>query len=242
MPFKSKAQQRFMFSAEAKGDLPKGTAKKWAKHTRNIKGLPEKVADEQHPDLPQFGSAQAQAWTQGVATPDGQGGIDKCSGFMAGFRKTAGLAIKPLKMPVIKPMKSLVGSTDKALGKYNAKVVSGRTPLSTGSTEQMKGIVERSMKKEGSGNLAQDACDEANLNRNMDVFVPGSSLRANAETGQTKGKSYRTPGVQNENKEFSKQFKTTAQTARGGKNYGGTIGEMFSADGNQGQIVPRGGK
>ena len=42
MPFKSKAQQRFMFAAEKSGDLPKGTAKKWAKHTPNIKDLPER--------------------------------------------------------------------------------------------------------------------------------------------------------------------------------------------------------
>lgn len=43
MPFKSKAQQRFLFAAEARGDVPKGTAKKWAEHTKNIKKLPEHV-------------------------------------------------------------------------------------------------------------------------------------------------------------------------------------------------------
>ena len=37
MPFKSKAQQRFMFAT-----MPK-TAKKWAKKTKNIKKLPEHV-------------------------------------------------------------------------------------------------------------------------------------------------------------------------------------------------------
>jgi hypothetical protein len=41
MPFKSKAQQRFMFSAESKGELPKGTAERWAEHTPDIKALPE---------------------------------------------------------------------------------------------------------------------------------------------------------------------------------------------------------
>lgn len=41
MPFKSKAQQRFMFAAESKGELPKGTAKRWAHHTPDIKALPE---------------------------------------------------------------------------------------------------------------------------------------------------------------------------------------------------------
>ena len=43
MPFKSKSQQKFMFSAEKRGEIPKGTAKRWAKHTKNIKSLPERV-------------------------------------------------------------------------------------------------------------------------------------------------------------------------------------------------------
>lgn len=41
MPFKSKAQQALFFAKEQKGELPKGTAKRWAKHTPNIKSLPE---------------------------------------------------------------------------------------------------------------------------------------------------------------------------------------------------------
>lgn len=43
MPYKSKAQQRFMFAAEERGDVEPGTAKRWAKETKNIKGLPERV-------------------------------------------------------------------------------------------------------------------------------------------------------------------------------------------------------
>ena len=43
MPYRSKAQQRFIFAAEERGDVPKGTAKKWAEHTKNIKSLPEHV-------------------------------------------------------------------------------------------------------------------------------------------------------------------------------------------------------
>jgi hypothetical protein len=43
MPFKSKAQQRFMFAAEDRGDVPKGTAKEWAHKTKSIKALPEHV-------------------------------------------------------------------------------------------------------------------------------------------------------------------------------------------------------
>jgi hypothetical protein len=40
MPFKSKAQQRLFFAKEARGELPKGTALKWAHETPNIKHLP----------------------------------------------------------------------------------------------------------------------------------------------------------------------------------------------------------
>ena len=37
MPFKSKAQQRFMFAQHPE------MAKRWAEHTPNIKDLPEKI-------------------------------------------------------------------------------------------------------------------------------------------------------------------------------------------------------
>ena len=43
MPFKSKSQQRFMFAAEERGDVPKGTAEEWAHKTKDIKALPEHV-------------------------------------------------------------------------------------------------------------------------------------------------------------------------------------------------------
>jgi hypothetical protein len=43
MPFKSKSQARWMFSAEKRGDVKKGEAEKWAHETPNMKYLPEKV-------------------------------------------------------------------------------------------------------------------------------------------------------------------------------------------------------
>jgi len=43
MPFKSKAQQRYMFAAEARGELKKGTARRWAHETEDIKELPERL-------------------------------------------------------------------------------------------------------------------------------------------------------------------------------------------------------
>lgn len=46
MPFKSKAQQRFMFAAEARGEIKPGTAREWAHETRDIKMLPEHVGED----------------------------------------------------------------------------------------------------------------------------------------------------------------------------------------------------
>ena len=43
MPFKSKAQMRWMFAAEKRGKVKKGTAKKWAEHTPNLKRLPTRI-------------------------------------------------------------------------------------------------------------------------------------------------------------------------------------------------------
>lgn len=50
VPFKSKAQMRWMFAAEARGELPKGTAKRWAEHTKNIKKLPERKKPKKQED------------------------------------------------------------------------------------------------------------------------------------------------------------------------------------------------
>lgn len=43
MPYKSQAQRRFMYAAEERGDVEEGTAARWSKETKNIKGLPERV-------------------------------------------------------------------------------------------------------------------------------------------------------------------------------------------------------
>jgi hypothetical protein len=46
MPFKSQAQRRFMFAAESRGEVPKGTAKRWAHETPKDKKLPERVKEK----------------------------------------------------------------------------------------------------------------------------------------------------------------------------------------------------
>jgi hypothetical protein len=51
MPFKSDSQRRFMFAAEDRGEIPEGTAERWAHHTKNIKHLPEHVRHKKSDDV-----------------------------------------------------------------------------------------------------------------------------------------------------------------------------------------------
>lgn len=46
MAYASKAQQGLFFAKEARGELPKGTAKRWAEETPNIKKLPYRVVSK----------------------------------------------------------------------------------------------------------------------------------------------------------------------------------------------------
>lgn len=43
MPFVSQSQRRLFFALERSGHLRKGTSRKWAKETKNIHRLPERV-------------------------------------------------------------------------------------------------------------------------------------------------------------------------------------------------------
>lgn len=43
MPFKSKSQVKKFGALERAGKIPKGTTKRWAKHTPNIKSLPARA-------------------------------------------------------------------------------------------------------------------------------------------------------------------------------------------------------
>lgn len=76
MPFKSKAQRRFMYAAEARGDVPGGTAARWEAHTKD-KNLPERVkkAGEQ--------SMRSESFLQG---------------FVDGLNKLAGIGDPPGKV------------------------------------------------------------------------------------------------------------------------------------------------
>ena len=45
MPYKSKAQMRKFFAMERRGEMKKGTARRWARETR-IKSLPNKISEK----------------------------------------------------------------------------------------------------------------------------------------------------------------------------------------------------
>lgn len=48
MPWKSQAQRKWMYAAEARGELPKGTSDSWAKETPNVEKLPERVGKKKN--------------------------------------------------------------------------------------------------------------------------------------------------------------------------------------------------
>lgn len=140
----------------------------------------------------------------------------KKASFVAGLKKTA------------KDMQSLAGITDAAMSKHNKKVIEGmrsKKPLFT--LRDLKtlypGAFMRGVAKTAEANMSYEANQQSGWSTTD--YVPGEVARNNASTGQFKGKSYRTEGVQNEGREMKQSLKTKAQTARGGKHYGGTISE-----------------
>ena len=218
MPFRSQAQKRWMFAAEARGELKKGTAKKWAEHTKNVKDLPERVkkADQEepdeHPDLPQYTDPAAAPWTKGFA---------KAAAPIAGVMRGPKLLAKAMQS------QSLAGSTDSALHRYNQgvmrKMVSSGNPIK--EIIKPKGDTLIQGFKKQAENLPEKAHEQSNWN--MGDYVPGQEARENMSTGQFKGISKRTKGVINEDREMDARYKRKADTARGGKHYGGTIHEGF---------------
>jgi hypothetical protein len=74
MPLKSKAQQRWMFAAEDRGELEPGTAKRWAKETPNIKDLPPRVKKSEKRAA--YSAGQRLAMVEaGLITKEAQGGL-----------------------------------------------------------------------------------------------------------------------------------------------------------------------
>jgi len=63
VPFKSKAQQRFMFAAEARGELPKGKALEWAHETKNIKKLLEKKMNKTAEQIADAVISKVSSWS-----------------------------------------------------------------------------------------------------------------------------------------------------------------------------------
>lgn len=54
MPYKSQAQRRFMYAAESRGDVEKGTAERWEKETKKKK-LPEYATEAKRRALSKLG-------------------------------------------------------------------------------------------------------------------------------------------------------------------------------------------
>lgn len=70
----------------------------------------------------------------------------------------------------------------------------------------------RALEKTAVMDLADQSLNEALAP--MQTAVPGTSLRANASTAQGRGRATRTFNVQNEDKEFAKQFKMNWKNSR----------------------------
>jgi len=52
MPIRSKAQMRWLFASENRGELPQGTAKRWVKETTgSLRRLPERIKKKSNFDL-----------------------------------------------------------------------------------------------------------------------------------------------------------------------------------------------
>ena len=71
MPFRSKAQMRKFAAMERRGELPRGTFRRWLEETSNVKKLPEragKMADK-NSDSKNFiaGAIKRHGWLRGVA-------------------------------------------------------------------------------------------------------------------------------------------------------------------------------
>lgn len=132
--------------------------------------------------------------------------------FSIGFAKTAA--------------QSLAGIMDEAIIKHNKKLMEkmrSRKPMFS-IRDIAKLYPGLRLMKHASNNLALDAAIESNQTLNQENFVPGSTLRGDAETGQIRGKNYRTEFVMNEKRQFGKQFKKHYVTARPGDPTGGTPG------------------
>lgn len=221
MPFKSRAQFRKFKTLVAQGKISQATMDEWTASTPDLKALPNRLKPKKkakkeastspdspktNPDIPPYVDDKPGGWTQGV-TPSVD--FQKLS-FIGGFLKTSS--------------KSLAGTTDAALKRYNQSVIEKIMPnRATKLMERLRDkyphAFARGVMKTAEPSLSMEANNQSGWS--IGDEMPGTQLRNNAETGQFKGKNYRTEGVQNENREMKSSLKQKAQTARGGTNYGG---------------------
>lgn len=101
MPFKSKSQRRFMYAAEARGELPKGTAKEWEKHAPKGSELPEKVkkTEQLKKDMPASPSLPSMPSMPGTMKVSKVGGLKQVKDPTKVGKQTVTAKIPKLKKP-----------------------------------------------------------------------------------------------------------------------------------------------
>ncbi len=95
MPFKSQAQRGFMHAAEARGDVPKGTAARWEAHTKRKK-LPQHVEKPGHKRPQTYIPKNA---AQAVHDVCAAFGVAKLANVIAANALSSGASSQPMAMP-----------------------------------------------------------------------------------------------------------------------------------------------
>jgi len=93
MPFKSKAQLRKFAAMERRGEIPKGTFKRWLEETPNVKKLPErasKMAKEKSDNKFLAGAIKRHGWLRRTAKRLGMTVLQAAKHIVASYRQRKG--------------------------------------------------------------------------------------------------------------------------------------------------------
>lgn len=173
MPFKSKAQQRFMFAAESRGEVPKGTASRWAHHTKSIKKLPEKVHEKKGDDMKSI------AYRMGH-----DAGMEKQSMAWLGRKvvmPAVGGAAKGLEWLLSK----LHAPSGAAVGKYRAGLRGAASVPGSSLQDVTEGRLARALKAEAEGKEGPRLWNAKTIDK----------AQARFESGQAKQRAYGAAGA-----------------------------------------------
>jgi hypothetical protein len=240
MPLKSKAQVRKFFALEREGKITKEQLQEALDSTPNIKKLPEHVKKASvgfaygFEKVSEFSLKSEHKDPEGGLTAKGRAAYNKATGsnLKPGVRGEANTPEKmrrkgswavrfygrkgplpPLKKPNGEPTRYALSAA--AWGEPVPKTEAEARAIATKGQKLLERY--RELKKTAL-DMSAEAARESSVS--MTDSVPGAWAREEAETGQRMLKSTRTPGVRNEDREFSKKLKTKYDTARGGRRYG----------------------